>query len=102
MKRELRSYAPVVPSKTIPGLQSKMGKVYTLFQTQKAQKHYPLGGGAHTYMAYIIACSRLRDSGEKSFSKKNCEKRAGAGERQGVSPAGGESSPGFPGEKKFL
>ena len=25
-----------------------------------------------------IACSRLRDSGEKSFSKKKCEKRAGA------------------------
>ena len=23
------------------------------------------------------ACSRLRDSGEKSFSKKKCEKRAG-------------------------
>ena len=29
-----------------------------------------------------VACSRLRDSGEKSFSKKKCEKRAGAGERQ--------------------
>jgi len=28
-----------------------------------------------------LACSRLRDSGEKSFSKKICEKRAGAGER---------------------
>ena len=27
-----------------------------------------------------LACSRLRDSGEKSFSKKKCEKRAGAGE----------------------
>ena len=26
-----------------------------------------------------LACSRLRDSGEKSFSKKKCEKRAGAG-----------------------
>ena len=31
----------------------------------------------------VIACSRLRDSGEKSFSKKKCEKRAGAGARQG-------------------
>ena len=30
----------------------------------------------------ILACSRLRDSGEKSFSKKKCEKRAGAGERR--------------------
>ena len=31
-----------------------------------------------------VACSRLRDRGEKSFSKKKCEKRAGAGERQGI------------------
>ena len=31
-----------------------------------------------------VACSRLKDSGEKySFSKKKCEKRAGAGEKQG-------------------
>ena len=30
-----------------------------------------------------VACSRLRDSGEKSFSKKKWEKRAGAGERRG-------------------
>ena len=30
---------------------------------------------------FKVACSRLRDSGEKSFSKKKCEKRAGAGER---------------------
>ena len=34
----------------------------------------------------MIACSRLRDSGEKSFCKKKCEKRAGAGERQGGGP----------------
>ena len=30
---------------------------------------------------FKLACSRLRDSGEKSFSKRKCEKRAGAGER---------------------
>ena len=35
----------------------------------------------------MLACSRLRDSGEKSFSKKKCEKRAGAGERQGAATA---------------
>ena len=29
----------------------------------------------------FIACSRLRNSGEKSFRKKRCEKRAGDGER---------------------
>ena len=34
-----------------------------------------------------LACSRLRDSGEKSFGKKKCEKRAGAGERQGAATA---------------
>ena len=31
-----------------------------------------------------LACSRLRDDGGKSFSNKKCEKRAGAGERQGA------------------
>jgi len=31
----------------------------------------------------VIACSRLRDGGGKSFSNKKCEKRGGAGERQG-------------------
>ena len=30
----------------------------------------------------LLACSRLRDSGEKSFSKKKWKKRAGAGERR--------------------
>ena len=30
-----------------------------------------------------LACSRLQDGGEKSFSKKQCKKCAGAGERQG-------------------
>ena len=33
-----------------------------------------------------VACSRLRDGGGKSFSNKKCEKRAGAGERQGGFP----------------
>ena len=37
----------------------------------------------HEAIALTLTCSRLRDSGEKSFSKKKCEKRAGAGERQG-------------------
>ena len=30
----------------------------------------------------LLACSRLRDGGGKSFSSEKCEKRAGAGERQ--------------------
>ena len=48
-----------------------------------------------TISGRFIACSRLRDSGEKSFSKKKCEKRAGAGERQG----GERDSPFWPREK---
>ena len=36
---------------------------------------------------FLVACSRLRDGGGKSFSNKKCEKRAGAGERQGVATA---------------
>ena len=39
--------------------------------------------GRRFLFAQRLACSRLRDGGEKSFSKKKCEKRAGAGERQG-------------------
>ena len=34
----------------------------------------------------ILACSRLPESGEKSFSKKKCEKRAETGERQPFFP----------------
>ena len=33
-------------------------------------------------MGVVLACSRFRDSGEKSFSKKKCEKSAWAEERQ--------------------
>ena len=35
------------------------------------------------YFTSKLACSRLRDGGGKSFSNKKCEKREGAGERQG-------------------
>ena len=52
MKRELRSYAPVVPTKTIPGLQSKMGQSLYPFSDQKGPKALPFGV-AHTYMANI-------------------------------------------------
>ena len=37
--------------------------------------------GKCDFPVWELACSRLRDSGEKSFSKKKCEKRAEAGER---------------------
>ena len=35
-------------------------------------------------VAENIACSRLQDSGEKSFSSEEGEKRALAGEKQGL------------------
>ena len=34
-------------------VKTKIDKVYTRFLTKTAQKPYPWGGGAHTYMAYI-------------------------------------------------
>ena len=36
-----------------------------------------------TLSCAVLACSRLRDGGGKSFSNEKCEKRSGAGERQG-------------------
>ena len=39
----MRSYTPVVPLKTIPEIQTKMGKVYTRFHTKTAQKPHPMG-----------------------------------------------------------
>ena len=76
MKRELRSYAPVVPTKTIPGLQSKMGQSLYPFSDQKGPKALPFGA-AHTYMAYIR-------------------------EYPLPPPPEGESSHYLPGKKKFL
>ena len=49
-------------------------QILTLFQTKKSD--FP-----HPFSDQNLACSRLGDNGEKSFSKKKCEKRAGAGER---------------------
>ena len=41
-----------------------------------------MGRDAHRLIfTSILACSRLRDGGGKSFSNKKCEKRVGAGER---------------------
>ena len=40
----IRSYTPIVPSKTIPDSRPKWAKfIYTHSQTKKAQKPYPLG-----------------------------------------------------------
>ena len=36
---------------------------YTRFQTQTVPKPYPLGVGAHAYMAYIRECPRETGSG---------------------------------------
>ena len=43
------------PIENYSRFQTKMGKVYTSFQTKTAQKTI-LFGAAHTYMAYIRKC----------------------------------------------
>ena len=65
MKRELRSYAPVVPTKTIPGLQSKMGQSLYPFSDQQGRKALPFGV-AHTYMVYIREYPPPPPQGESS------------------------------------
>ena len=54
MKRKIRSYTPVVPSKTrLTRFRTKMAKVYNRFQTESAQKPYPFG--LHTlYDLYLL------------------------------------------------
>ena len=44
-----------------------------LFYLAKPQADHPL-----LVAGSVVACSRLRDGGGKSFSNKKCEKRAGA------------------------
>ena len=51
LKRQLHSYAPVVPSKTIPDSRPKWAKCIPVF-TPKRPKTLP-SGAAHTYTAYI-------------------------------------------------
>ena len=44
LKQQIHTFFPVVPSETIPArFQTKMGKLYTSFQTKTAQKPYPSG-----------------------------------------------------------
>ena len=62
----------------------KFRKIYVTNATVHSRRTYPTQAAARLVIALvsrILACSRLRDSGEKSFSKKKWEKRAGAGER---------------------
>ena len=44
LKRQIRLYSPVVPSKAIPDIRPKWVKSTFRFQTRKAQKPYPLIG----------------------------------------------------------
>ena len=71
-----------VPSpcfKSIPKWQKKDGMAYSVNASLSWWQ------GQNKMVKAWLACSRLRDSGGKSFSNKKCEKRAGAGERQGGS-----------------
>ena len=45
LKRQIHTYTPVVPSKTIPIPDLNMGKFYIRFQTATAQKPYGLYRG---------------------------------------------------------
>ena len=54
LKRYIRSFTPVVLSKTIPDSRQKWSKPRTRFQTKTAQKPHPLALGRRIgYMAYI-------------------------------------------------
>ena len=67
-----------VPSpcfKSIPKWQKKDGMAYSVNASLSWWQ------GQNKMVKAWLACSRLRDSGGKSFSNKKCEKRAGAGER---------------------
>ena len=63
LKRQIRSYTPVVSSETIPNSRTKRAKC-TCFQTEKVQKPDPPFGAAHTYMAYLREYA-LKRSGYK-------------------------------------
>ena len=47
LKRKIRSYTPVAPSKTMPDSRLKWGKVNTRFQAETTQNH-TLWGGLYT------------------------------------------------------
>ena len=51
LKRQVRLYTPVVPSKTIPDSRPKWTKSTLVFRPERRKNHTLWGG--HTYMAYI-------------------------------------------------
>ena len=53
LKRQIRLYTPVVPSKTIPDSRPKWVKSTLVFRPERRKKTIPFNWGAHTYMAYI-------------------------------------------------
>ena len=68
--KQLRSYTPVVPLKTIPDSRPEWAKSITVFRP-KGRKN-PTLRGTHTYMAYIGQYPRVQKGGLRATSKLNC------------------------------
>ena len=87
---------PPPPPLKSSSLEGKRSLIYKLFITIylsfcfvsfysfSPQTLYLLDWYAAKYIGLIIACSRLRHGGEKSFSKQKCKKSEGAGQRLAV------------------
>ena len=70
--------------------------IFTLGEGKPCSRVSPVlsfNGHGELEAGLLVAGSRLRDGGGKSFRKKKCEKRAGAGERQGSATAAAVSFP---------
>ena len=52
LQRQIRSHTPVVPSKTTPDIQTKLGKGYTPLSDQYGFKNLLLWGGTYLYGLY--------------------------------------------------
>ena len=83
---------PLLKSSSLEGKRSLIYKsfitiylsfCFVSFYSFSPQTLYLLDWYAAKYIGLIIAFSRLRHGGEKSFSKQKCKKREGAGERLG-------------------
>ena len=66
LKRQIRSYTPVVSSKNHTQFQTKKGKMY-LFSDRKGAKTIPFGA-THTYMTYL----REYDQKSSGYKQETC------------------------------
>ena len=52
LKRQIRSYTPVIPSKTIPNSKPKWAKCISVFNRPKKRKNHTLWGGTYLCGSY--------------------------------------------------